>query len=50
MKDYEITIKVSYDRHGERSLSFVTDTMAEEGIIDDIINLLESHRNGNREK
>ena len=43
MKEYEIIIKVSYNRFGERSLSFVSPADAEEGIIKDIINLLESH-------
>lgn len=43
MKEYEIIIKVSYDRFGERSLSFVSPADAEEGILEDIIKLLNSH-------
>ena len=43
MKEYEIVIKVSYDRFGGRSLSFVSPADAEEGIIKDVIKLLNSH-------
>lgn len=43
LTQYSLTINVSYDNFGERSLSFVSPADAEEGIIKDIINLLESH-------
>lgn len=43
MKEYEIIIKVSYDRFGERSLRIDSPVPAEKGIVKDIVKLLNSY-------
>lgn len=47
MKEYEIIIKVSYDRFGERSLTMESPVPAEKGIVKDIFKLLNSYIDGN---
>lgn len=47
LTQYSLTINVSYDNFGERSLSIDSPVPAEKGIVKDIVKLLNSYIDGN---
>lgn len=47
LTQYSLTINVSYDNFGERSLSIDSPVPAEKGIVKDIVKLLNSYLDGN---
>ena len=47
LTQYSLTINVSYDNFGERSLRIDSPVPAEKGIVKDIVKLLNSYIDGN---
>lgn len=47
LTQYSLTINVSYDNFGERSLRIDSPVPAEKGIVKDIVKLLNSYLDGN---
>lgn len=47
LTQYSLTINVSYDNFGERSLTMESPVPAEKGIVKDIVKLLNSYLDGN---
>ena len=46
LTQYSLTINVSYDNFGERSLTMESPVPAENGIVKDIVKLLNSYLDG----